>query len=173
MEVLVGLSLLAILLFALFSPLKTYIQDRIDVDRLKTRARDTCRFHLRLSHLFDLPSGQVVYRDGTLSIAVQKLLECDPELSGPVLAELKRTSESQVVLLLSPLNRKQRTVERTEYLIEGVDKIDFRFFGDKAWHTTPPQKKPSLVEITLTRAKETSRFLFELFHESETIVLPP
>lgn len=199
LEVLIALSLTAILLTFFFSFFvqSVKIEKTLDQARMAISSRNHLQTRLQ-SILNSLVRGSECYfytkqfeKESSLSLVVifDNGIDPDPLFSGTVRGRIFIDEEKNLCLVTWPLNKMKNRPWRKEILMTSVDHFEFEFLGKKialekgkahsingelAWRTSWPKgmlEIPSLIRLRV-QEKETLRFAFILPSMDPFIVYP-
>jgi type II secretory pathway pseudopilin PulG len=209
LELMIALGLTAILLTILFR----FFAGSVRMDQKISDARASLyqrqHFQTRISSLcnaiaprssLSVSSGSSFYtinekKPGFVAI-FDNGIDPDPRFSGPVLGKVYIDPQSNLMLVLWPLEKTETKLYRTEVLLSGVQSIHFQFLAQKSlqnndpkatsinstleWRTDWPKNRwdiPSIIRITLLHENQEISFAFMLpfiepivtYHEPERV----
>ena len=179
LEILVGLSLMALILSALFTSMARGAKLEKQVESARAILLERQRLHTRLQDVFlSLNKGSLFYtyrfpddQQESLITVFDNGIDPDPHFSGEVLGRIFLDEQRNLSLVIWPLNAKGPSRPwRKEILLAKVEDVHFEFFGKtvespvqlkwvKHWEK---QKKelPSMVRLFLVQKQTPLSFAF-------------
>jgi hypothetical protein len=180
-EILIGLSLTAILLTFLFSFFveSAKIEKKLETARMEIGARAHLQTRLQtvLTALCQDQRQFFYTQEEDLYTIFDQGIDPDPLYSGPVSSRIFLDGEKHLCLATWPLSEEKKG--RKEILMSQVDAFEFEFLGkptekkekirpihgDYAWRTQWPKTElaaPSMIRLKITRNKTPIEFAFIL-----------
>jgi len=191
-EILIALSLTAILLSFLFSFLvgSAKMEKRLETARAEITSRALVQTRLQ-AVLSSLHAGsEHLYtkrfeRESSPSLIAtfDNGIDPDPAYSGPILGRVFIDEEKNLCLASWPLGKEKKQPWRKEILLSNVKSFEFAFLGKNngskhdekehvsplnaalAWHSAWAKSQseiPSMIRLTVQKEKEALRFAFIL-----------
>lgn len=181
-ELVISLSLIAILMTVLFRFFVNCVSLDLKIDRARTALHTLEKAQTRLSILFTslvpgstlphpLPSFYTVEEGSTSLVTLfDNGIDPDPVFCGPVLCKLFLDPENNLSLALWPLNHPNPQFCRQEILLPQVKQLHFQFLtlaqlGQPEWRTTWSKTSlttPSVIRLQLGHQGRDLNFAFHL-----------
>ncbi len=186
MEILIGLSLLAILFSFLFTSIARSAEFETKIDRARKELCERQRLQTRLQDLFLSAANTSLYtkklpgdeKEESLVAVFDNGIDPDPAFSGKVLARVYLDADRNLSLAIWPHEPalKKNHPWRNEILLSEVEGFEFLFFGKKnmefAWEsrwTSNRNENPSMIRLRVQQKGKSISYAF-FFSSPEPLV---
>ncbi len=172
LEILIGLSLISLLFSFLFSAFRQTIEwnEKAEKARISLLEREHCS--ARLQNFFLSLTNSSLYTEELpgektkgLIATIDHGLDIDPLFSGTVLAKIHLQADQKLTLTLWPLEtEKKHKPWRTETLLSGVEKVEWRFTHknllEKETCAKDAQEEPLIIRLRIWQKEQPIDFAF-------------
>lgn len=163
LELIIGLSLTAILLSSLFASFRQISMSNASVQRAHGVVHERAFLQLRLEQMFRGLSKDTCLKktEHGLTFTYKNFCDLEPDYCGSLQGKLL-VQEGRLILFSTPPNKDPRA----QILFENVSDISWEFFDlkNKKWLLAPDKKQfPLQVKLTPTQKNDqTHIFIFQL-----------
>lgn len=158
LELLIGLSLTALLLSCLFAFWVESVKVDTKLEKMRTEILQRAQLQTRLQDLFTSlvpgdPAGSFYTQEfpneskESLIALFDNGIDPDPSFSGAILARIYLDEEQNLTLALWPKEDVKNRAWRKEILLPHVTHIEWEFLGSKRGLTTPQKTKAHLRSV--------------------------